>query len=243
MKKITEEMNDMLPTMYPMCIRVKNEIEKCSEIQNAFIKSNLNDIVLSWTGVFLHSVYHVFKDLRYKGNNNWDSSILFCGLSSQTMQWDWIIYCVCYGQYDLVLRELRNVLESAFLFYRADHDDKLRDKKLEEKAEEIEKLNENERYGIKVFRKSGYTSWEYVYNELYKKLCPYTHTAISLEHAKELFESFNGCSEPAYDKEKILECIKYIQEVLIVECNLMESVLKDIYGVEDIEYASIFKGE
>lgn len=75
MKIITEEMNDMTPTMYPMGIGVKNEIQKCVEIQNALIKSNLDDIVFSWTGMFLHSVYHIFKELRYKGNANWDNSI------------------------------------------------------------------------------------------------------------------------------------------------------------------------
>ena len=37
-----------------------------------------------------------------------------------------IQYSACYGQYDLALRELRNVLESAFLFYRADYDINLR---------------------------------------------------------------------------------------------------------------------
>ncbi len=240
---IMEEMNDMTPTMYPMCIGVKNEIQKCSEIQNALAKSNLDDIVLSWTGMFLHSVYHLFKELRYKGNVNWDNSILFCGLSSQAMQWDWIIYSVCYGQYDLALRELRNVLESAFLFYRADYEIELRDKTLEEKAEILEKFSENEKYGKSVFKKSGYTNWEYAYNELYKVLCSYTHTALSIENAKKLFEDFNGCSKPTYDKEKILKCIKYIQEVLVVECNLMESILKDVYELENIEYASIFKGE
>lgn len=243
MKIITEEMNDMTPIMYPMCIRVKNEIQKCSQIQNALIKSNLNDIVLSWTGMFLHSVYHIFKNLRIEGNVNWDNSILFCGLSSQTMQLDWIIYSVCYGQYDLALRELRNVLENAFLFYRADYDCNLRYKTLEEKAEELKNLNKNEKYGKNVFIKSGYKDWDDAYNKLYKELCSYTHTEISLENAKKLFEDFNGCSEPTYDKEKILKCIKYIQDVLVVECNLMESILKDVYNIKDIEYASIFKGE
>lgn len=235
-------MNDFTPTMYSMCIRVKNEIQRCPEIQNALIKSGLDDIVLFWTGVFLHSVYHEFKNLRYQGNINWDNSILFCGLSSQAMQWDWIIYSVCYGQYDLVLRELRNVLESAFLFYRADYDVNLRNKTLEEKAIELEKLRDFEKYGKTVFKKSGFANWEYAYNELYRELCSYTHTSISLENAKKLFEEFNGCFEPEYDKEKILKCIEYIQQVLVVECNLMESILKDVYGLEDIEYASIFKG-
>jgi len=238
-----EEMNDMTPTMYPMCIGVKNEIQQCSEIQNALTKSNLDDIVESWTGIFLHSVYHEFKGLKYKGNVNWDNSILFCGLSSQTMQWDWIIYSACYGQYDLALRELRNVLESAFLFYRADYDINLRDKTLEEKALELEKLKDNEKYGKPVFEKSGFANWEYAYNELYKELCLYTHTAISLDNAKKIFEDFNGFSEPEYDKEKILKCIKYIQQILVVECNLMESILENVYKLENIEYASIFKGE
>lgn len=38
----------------------------------------------------------------------------------------------------------------------------------------------------------------------------------------------------------MLECIHMIQEVLVVECNLMESVLQDVYEVEDVEYASVF---
>lgn len=111
---IIEKMNNMEPCMYPMHIEVMDEIKKCPEILNVLAKSGLDDIVLYWTGAFLHSVYHIFKDLRRKGNKNWDNSILFCGLSSQTMQLDWIIYSVCCGQYDLALRELRNVLESAF---------------------------------------------------------------------------------------------------------------------------------
>ncbi len=69
------------------------------------------------------------------------------------MQWDWIIFSVCYGQYDLALRELRNVLESAFLFYRADYDINLRDKTLEEKAIELEKLKNNEKFGKTVLKK------------------------------------------------------------------------------------------
>ena len=239
---ITEKTNNMEPCMYPMSIGVMNEIQKCPEILNALAKSRLDDIVLYLTGAFLHSVYHIFKDLRRKGNKNWDNSILFCGLSSQTMQLDWIIYSVCYGQYDLALRELRNVLESAFLFYRGDFDNHFRDNTLEQKAEELEKLKKNEKYGKSIFEKSGYDNWEQPY-ELYGELCAYTHTEISLENAKKLFEDFNDCSEPVYQKERILECIHYIQSVLVIECNLMESILKDVYGIENPEYASIFKNK
>ncbi len=78
---------------------------------------------------------------------------------------------------------------------------------------------------------------------MYGELCAYTHTAISLENAKKLFEDFNDCSAPVYQKERILECIHYIQSVLVIECNLMESILKDVYGIENPEYASIFKNE
>ncbi len=237
-----EKTNNMQPCMYPMNIRVMNEIQKCPEILNALVKSNLDDIITSWTGMFLHSVYHIFKDLRRKGNKNWDNSILFCGLSSQAMQLDWIIYSVCYGQYDLALRELRNVLESAFLFYRGDFDSCFRNNPLEKKAEKLEKLKKQEKFGKSLFENSGYANWEQAY-ELYGDLCTYTHTAISLENAKKLFEDFNGFLEPVYDKERILKCIHYIQEVLVVECNLMENILKEVYGIENSEYASIFEGK
>lgn len=239
---ITENTTNMEPCMYPMSIGVMNEIQKCPEILNALAKSRLDDIVLYWTGTFLHSVYHIFKDLRRKGHKNWDNSILFCGLSSQTMQLDWIIYSVCYGQYDLALREVRNILESAFLFYRGDFDNYFRDNTLEQKAEELEKLKKNEKYGKSIFEKSGYNNWKQAY-ELYGELCVYTHTEISLENAKKLFEDFNDCSEPVYQKERVLECIHYIQSVLVIECNLMESILKDVYGIENPEYASIFKNK
>lgn len=237
---MTEKTNNMEPCMYPMSIRVMNEIQKCPEILTALTKSNLDDIVVSWTGMFLHSVYHIFKDLRREGNKNWDNSILFCGLSSQAMQLDWIIYSVCYGQYDLALRELRNVLESAFLFYRGDFDCHYRDKTLEEKAEVLDKLEKKDKYGKSIFEKSGYANWKQAY-DLYHELSTYTHPAISLENAKKLFEDFNSCSEPVYDKEKIIKCIYYIQKVLMIECNLMESILKNVYGIEDPEYASIFE--
>jgi len=242
MEIMLQETNDMTPCMYPMCIRVNDELRKCPEILNALTESKLDDIALFWVGVFLHSVYHTFKDLRRAGNKNWDNSILFCGLSSQAMQLDWLIYSVCYGQYDLALRELRHLLESVFLFYRADYSSYFQDKSLEKKAEELEKLNKREKYGKSVFEKSGYANWKHAY-ELYKELSSYTHTTISLRNTKALFEDFNGCSEPVYDKEKILKCIHYIQKVLVIECNLMESVLKDVYGVENPEYASIFKGK
>ncbi len=62
------------------------------------------------------------------------------------------------------------------------------------------------------------------------------------KYGKSVFEK-SGYSEPVYDKEKILKSIHYIQKVLVIECNLMESVLKDVYGVENPEYASIFKGK
>ncbi|MCH5269112.1 MAG: hypothetical protein J1E83_00020 [Lachnospiraceae bacterium] len=239
---LTEKTDNMEPSMYPMNINVMNEIQKCPEILNALTRSNLDDIVLAWTGMFLHSVYHIFKDLRREGNKNWDNSILFCGLSSQAMQLDWIKYSVCCGQYDLALRELRNVLESAFLFYRGDFDRNFRDYSLEKKAEELEKLKKQEKYGKPIFENSGYANWEQAY-KLYGELCAYTHTAISLENAKKLFEDFNGWSEPVFDKERILKCIYYIQEVLALECNLMENILKDVYGIENPEYASIFKSK
>ena len=234
--------NDWMPCVYPMCISVKDKMQNCPEIQRALTKSNLDDIYVYWSGVFLHSVYHHFKDLRANGYENWDNSLLFCGLSAQTMQLDWLIYSACYGQYDLAIRELRNMLESAFLFYRGDTDINIKGKTLSEKAEALENLNPKEKYGKLVFENSQYTKWQQAYDPLYRELCTYTHTSISLDNAKILFEDFNTCSQPVYDKRKALKCISYIQSVLVTECNLMETVLRDTYGLRigESEYASLF---
>lgn len=56
------------------------------------------------------------------------------------------------------------------------------------KAESLERLDENEKFGKQVFKKSGYVDWKNVYETLYKELCSYIHTAKSLENAKLLFE-------------------------------------------------------
>lgn len=229
------------PTMYPGCIEVSKQIEECRETREFLTQYNLDDIVVSWTGTFLHSVYHEFKNLRRNGNQNWNNSMLFCGLSSQAMQLDWLIYSARFGQYDLAVRELRNMLESAFLFYRSDNDSSFRGKTLEEKFEQLKKLPRKENHGKPVFQNSGYSDWQKVY-KLYKKLCRYTHTRISLDNARQLFEDFNDCSSPTFDEKRFLECVRYIQKVIVIECRLMESVLKEVYGVEDAEYASIFNG-
>ena len=58
-----------------------------------------------------------------------------------------------------------------------------------------------------------------MYSALHIDLYSYIHTVISLECGA-LFEEFNGCSILVYNKEKILQCIHYIQDTLMVECNL-----------------------
>lgn len=77
----------MLPVMYPMCVNVKNEMLKSPKIQNALMKSNLDDIVTAWTGMFLHSVYHIFKDLRRKGNIKWTIHYYFVDFHHRRRNW------------------------------------------------------------------------------------------------------------------------------------------------------------
>ncbi len=243
MEMLVKEKNIMTSCMYPMSIEVIDEIKRCQEIQKEIKESGLDDVVLSWTGMFLHSVYHIFKDIREQNDGRkWNNSILFCGLSSQAMQLDWLIYSMYCGQYDLGLRELRNMLESAFLFYRGDYDIKFRNSTLEQKAEELEKLKKQRMCGKEIFKNSGYVEWKKAY-KLYGELSGYIHMEISLDNAKRLFEDFNAYSCPIYEKERVLECIHYIEKVIVMECNLMESILKEVYEIEDTNFASIFKGE
>ena len=61
MLKINEESNDMTPWMNTMCNYVREDMLGYQEILNALIKSNLDDMVISWTRMFLNSVYHIFK--------------------------------------------------------------------------------------------------------------------------------------------------------------------------------------
>lgn len=209
-------------------------------LDNPDISEKMNNItpwLENWTGAFLHSVYHHFKHV------NAYNSLLFCALESQTMQLDWIRFSFCSGQYDLALRELRNVIESGMLFFKYDYMSEFRGLSVAEKYAAINNdisTNYRNGFGKTVFESSGYSDWTNVYYNIYKPLCRYTHTGNNIERAMDIDRNgFNEILEPYYYDVEIENCIFYFKQVIYTEIRLMEIVLKDVYGI-DTKYVSIF---
>ncbi|WP_019229255.1 hypothetical protein [Sedimentibacter sp. B4] len=227
---------DLKPGMYCGCKEVQQMI-----LDNPGISEKLKNItpwLENWTGAFLHSVYHHFKDVKSF------NSILFCALEAQTMQLDWIRFSFCSGQYDIALRELRNVIESGSLFFKYDYMNEFRNLSVAEKYDAINNditINQKNGFGKTVFQNSGYIDWLNVYNNIYKPLCKYIHTGNNIERAMDIDKNgFNEILEPYYYDVEIENCILYFKKVVHTEVKMMEIILKDVYDIDD-EYISIFE--
>lgn len=231
------------PSRFDCSLDVNEQSYNCSELRKALEVSHLDDIPIFWDGCFIHAVYHLFKDIRMNGKSFWDTSVLYCGLASQSNQIEWLVFSLMCGQYNLVNRELRNMLESSFFFCRADFEESHKHRSLVEKAQMLDTIDSKEKYGKKVFQLSGYPHWECVYNSLYRPLCAYTHTQYSLKEAEKLFEDYNDCSTPNFNKTEALQCLKNFQNVLTVECKLMDFILRNTYELtEGTDFSELFSG-
>lgn len=229
-------------TINPVKNRVVDSTYRDEEIRKIVVESHLEDIFFWWTGPFLHSVFHNFKDLRSANKEYWDTSMLFIYYNSQAAQLEWLMCSFFNGQYSLVYRELRNLLENSFLNYRVDIDVNLRYKTIEEKFTIISDWQRDRYYGKKVFSRSGFQGWEEVY-DFYGELSSYTHTQKSLESALEFYHEYdmNAAQQPYFDRDEALKCLECIKKVILIECQLMEEVLKRTYSTI-IDYRDIFSG-
>ncbi|NIK79814.1 hypothetical protein FHS15_004981 [Paenibacillus castaneae] len=227
---------DLEPESYPMIKRIHEKILDSEELYNDV--ELLGNWLVTWTGVFLHSAYHSFKDIkRY-------NSILFCLLQSQSYQLEWTIFSIFSGQYDVAMRELRTTLENAFYHFKYDNQIEFHNMTVEEKFNTmIDDANKDLRssYGKQVFQNSGYQDWESVYNNVFKKLCEYVHTSIGRNNALQIDnEGYNSLLDPTYDIYRIRECIKMFKTVVKLEVRLMEIILEDVYKVSDTQYVQLF---
>lgn len=212
--------------------RIGHKIICHEEIQKKIQENMLDDFAVSWEGMFLHQAYHFLKSVDWSEYDERMNSIFYCSLEAQTMQLEWIMFSLFHGQYDLVLRELRNIVESAFLFYRIDNMKSNRKKAGAEKFKQIESLPENERFGKKVFEFSGYDKWQDVYKNIYRKLCYYTHTSIAKDKTEKAYSDYNCMLSPVFSEEDIYKCLYYIQKVILLEVDMMKIQLRDVYGVD-----------
>jgi len=224
------------PESYPMIKKIHKQILLSDDLYDDV--ELLENWLLTWTGTFLHSVYHNFKDIKQY------NSILFCLFQSQSYQLEWTIFSIFSGQHDVAMRELRTTLENAFYHFKYDYTNEYHSMTVEEKYNKMTNdANKNLRnsYGKLVFQNSGYHNWLIVYNDVFKKLCEYVHTSIGRNNALQIDKNgFNSLLNPTFDIARIRESIDIFKTVVKLEVELMEILLEDVYKVNDTKYVELF---
>lgn len=157
-----------------------------------------------WAGELLHPFGN---DLHRENRLN---SIFYSYLASQSLTFDWLAHALLFAQYQVVLRELRTILENMFYMYYLDVT--YQDKKVEEKYEILENLESKgvKPHGKNVFKDSTYHDWKSSY-KTYQDLCKFVHihTKCSAKLALSIArEGFPESLDVKYDKESFLECIR-----------------------------------
>jgi hypothetical protein len=162
----------------------------------------LNNFLSNWAGDFLHPLG---DNLHRAGKLN---SIWYCYLSSQTLVFEWLSTTLLCGSYDVVMRELRSILEGMFPAFYLDVANP--DESLEFKMKRLRELEgKGMTYGKKAFRGSTIGGWQDFYR-LYQELCAYTHISF-----KVLGKKMNSIADQGYpeslefefDQTAFLACV------------------------------------
>ncbi|PKM57279.1 MAG: hypothetical protein CVU98_06930 [Firmicutes bacterium HGW-Firmicutes-3] len=141
------------------------------------------------------------------------------------------------GQYDIVMRELRTILEGAFYHFRYDFELQYYDKTVFEKNNIMENNTKvKDTYGKEVFKKSGYNNWNIIYKDIYRKLSYYVHSGLGRYNAMRVNDAgYNGPLDTEFDLNKITKCLAMLKKVVLIEVELMEILLQKVYGIEKNE--------
>lgn len=223
------------PFNMEMLDAICEEFKRDSILYKYFTDNKWDDMAVSWGGMFLHQIYHYFKSVDWTDFDEALNSVFYSYLESQTMQLEWIVFSMMYGQYGLVMRELRNIVESAFLFYKMDTCEKYRKKSGAYKFCIIDSLLAKKAFVKieKAFENSGYEDWKRVYSCIYQPLSKYVHTNVSVERNKKAYPDFNGMPKLSFDRKEAQNCMYYLQQVLILESKMMISILDKTYNITD----------
>jgi len=176
-----------------------------------------------WVGNFLHPVG---DDLFH--SKKLDSIVLYCYLASQSFTFDWMAHSLLLGHYETVLRELRSILENAFLMFYLDcHYDS---KTILEKFTMVEQMENENRipYGKRVFKDSEYPDWEYCY-KLYGEMSKYVHASTKtngLSILKIATKGFPETLDIQYSQDSFLKCVEMWQRVSIIVLSLVKSLFE-----------------
>ena len=107
-----------------------------------------------------------------------DNSLFFCFVASQPQVFDWLAHSLFAGSYNIVLRELRHILEGLFASYLIEV--QYSHETLEQKIDMLVNIEgAGKLHGKSVFKNSGLTEWEKYYTT-YRQLSKYVHLSESV---------------------------------------------------------------
>jgi hypothetical protein len=208
--------------LQPLFVRVHRQ--SCSDeliyVQREYVEAFYEN----WVGEFLHPFGDNLHDSEKLGGN-----LLFCYLAAQSKVFAWLTPTLMCGCYDVVMRELRTVLEGMFTAYYIDI--KNPECSLETKMKLLAKLEADKlTFGKKAFKLSGVPSWE-AYHATYLELCSYTHLSVSVTGPKlrKVDEAgYPDSLDVHFDKALFVACVQMWQQIARVAGELCVSLMKTL---------------
>jgi hypothetical protein len=172
----------------------------------------------NWAGELVHVLA---DELAHKDSLH--DSLFICYAAAQSTVFDWLKHSLFSGCYEVVLRELRSILEGLFTAYNLDVN--YPTLKLDEKLDTMRELEEERAtHGKKVFTKSGVKEWKDYYS-LYQELCAYVH--LSLRKIQSISDLHGIDSlEPEFDEDEFIKCAEAWKKVATLAVELASSLLK-----------------
>lgn len=188
---------------------VKVHTETCADRSIARHLAFVQGFAEEWAGNFLHPLSDNLHRARVL-----ESSVFYCYLSSQTNVLVWLETSLLCGLYEVVMRELRTVLEGMFpAFYLELSNPGV---SLEIKLTRLRELEDAHRnHGKIAFKMSRAPEWHRYY-ELYKQLCSYTHMSTVVAGAnmrKVATEGYAEIPDFHFDRVLFVKCAEMWDQV------------------------------
>lgn len=205
--------------LQPFFIQVHRET--CGDLSISPQVRYVKGFLANWAGNFLHPLG---DNLHRVGKLN---SVWYCYLSTQTLVFEWLSATLLCGSYDVVMRELRTILEGMFPAFYLDMENP--EKSLEFKMKHLRELEDKRMtYGKKTFRASAVGEWQSYYS-LYQELCGYTHVSFDI-----LGKKINAIAEQGYpesleiifDRKAFLNCVTMWHKISELALNLSLVLMK-----------------
>lgn len=180
----------------------------------------------NWAGEFVHVM------AKWLPHDAYHNCIFLHYIASQTSVFDWICHSLVYGSYELVLRELRSILEGLFTAYKLDIQEN--GKPLSEKLLAMMHLEScGKGHGIAVFRSDSLRDWKRFYS-VYKGLCGYVHTTreVAGQQIEQLARTGEELIDPAFSQSSFANCISAWRAIGDA-AEVLANELLAVYGVDE----------